>query len=375
MHFLSCAGELNHHGKYMCDAIYEILGEDFKRITTQKVDQERINLGYKENAQTPYNIEKINVGINEIKEIVSWCDVMDFGAAPEEYLEEAVRQNKVVFIRIERLLKEGVWKLFVPTVLFKYYRKYIRYRNNPNVYFLCVSAYAAADLNKIGIRGDRVLQWAYCPEFINNLDEKTDDTEKLQLLWCGRMIDWKHPEMAVEIAKELKKRNIKFELKMIGDGNKIDEIKSLIKKYSLNNEVRVYGAVESKSVREYMEKADIFLATSDRNEGWGVVINEAMNSRCAVFATNDMGAVPILIENEKNGFYIKQGSEAMCAVQIEKLAKNRELLEKIKNNAFLTIKNKFTPEVYASRFVQIADDALKGNVRKYEGLGERALIR
>ena len=100
-----------------------------------------------------------------------------------------------------------------------------------------------------------------------------------------------------------------------------------------------------------------------------------MNSRCAVFATNDMGAVPILIENEKNGFYIKQGSEAMCAVQIEKLAKNRELLEKIKNNAFLTIKNKYTPEVYASRFVQIADDALKGNVRKYEGLGERALIR
>ena len=31
-----------------------------------------------------------------------------------------------------------------------------------------------------------------------------------------------------------------------------------------------------------MEKADIFLFTSDRREGWGAVANEAMNSACAL---------------------------------------------------------------------------------------------
>ena len=33
-----------------------------------------------------------------------------------------------------------------------------------------------------------------------------------------------------------------------------------------------------------MEQADIYLFTSDRNEGWGAVANEAMNSACAMVA-------------------------------------------------------------------------------------------
>ena len=50
-----------------------------------------------------------------------------------------------------------------------------------------------------------------------------------------------------------------------------------------------------------MERADIYLATSDRQEGWGAVINEAMNSGCAVVADHMMGAVPYLISHEENG--------------------------------------------------------------------------
>ena len=371
MHFLSCAGELNHHGKFMCDSIYKILGENFIRITTQKVNQERVALGYEQKTLTTYNLERLDIDKNSIREIVSWCDVMDFGAAPEQYLREAIRQDKVVFIRIERLLKEGKWKLFVPHIFLKYYRKYIRYRNNPKVYFLCISAYAAADLKKIGIHGDRVLQWAYCPEFYEIESREFEKRqEQLQLLWCGRMIEWKHPEMALRIAAELKKQGCDFHLKMLGTGEKEKDIQKMIGQLGLKQEVELCGAIEAKQVRKYMEKADVFLATSDQNEGWGVVINEAMNSGCVVFATPEMGATRVLIEDGENGIYIY--NEQDTANKIVRM--NEEEMKRMKYNAYKTIQKYFTPEVYAKTFIDLAESALNGKKKQYRHLGERAKI-
>lgn len=376
MHFLSCGGELNHHGRYMCDCMYRAMGDDFKRITTRTIDAERIHLGYKEDASVPYNVMGMDADAEKIREWIRWSDVVDYGAAPEEYLREAVRQDKIVFIRIERLLKEGAWKLFVPQVFFRYYRKYIKYRKNPNVYYLCVSAYAAADLAKIGIRGDRVLQWAYCPEFISMKPEAFDrKPERLQLLWCGRMIQWKHPEMAVHIARELKRMGCAFHLKMLGTGAKMQEVQALIDAHHLGQEVTLCGAVSAENVREYMMEADVFLATSDQNEGWGVVINEAMNSGCAVFATPQMGAAPILIREGENGYFIHEGREREAAAFIMELADNEERLRKIKRNAYETIRSQFSPEVYARRFMEIAKDAQMGAVADYECLGSKAIIR
>lgn len=376
MHFLSCAGELNHHGRFMCDSLYKILGDDFRRITTQQVNEERLNLGYQQNAITPYNSTQINVDLKTVIETISWCDVVDYGAAPEEYLTEAIKQNKIVFIRIERLFKEGIWKLLIPKVFLRYYRKYIRYRKNPNVYYLCVSGYAAKDLALIGVKGSHVLQWAYCPEFLlmdDNVFKRCSET--IQIVWCGRMIGWKHPEMAIKIAKSLKNQGYAFSMKMLGTGDKLEQIKNMIYKYDLTKEVEILGAVNASLVRTYMKKADIFLTTSDQNEGWGVVVNEAMNSGCAVFATYEMGAVPVLIEDGKNGYYIYPGKETEVAQKIIELGNDSQKLFDIKKAAYETIRDYFSPDVYAQRFVEMANDALINKDLDYKYLGSKAVIR
>lgn len=375
MRFLSCAGELNHHGKFMCDSMYFLLGKNFRRITTQKVNFERLNLGYSQNAVTEYNIEQLNAPKKEVEKTVAWCDVVDFGTAPEIYLEEAVKQNKIVFIRIERLFKEGFWKIIVPWVLLRYYKKYIRYRNNKNVYYLCVSAYAAKDLARIGVKGSRVLQWAYCPEFIEASEKEFDKHNKrLEVLWCGRMIGWKHPETAVKIAAHLKSIGCDFHMNIIGDGEKRTDIIKLIDKLKLEAYIDVLGAVESEKIRTYMKEADVFLATSDQNEGWGVVINEAMNSGCAVFANYEMGAVPVLIKDGKNGFYIYADREKDAAVQIFELSKDSNRLCDVKKSAYETIKNHYSPDVYAQRFTEMVSKIMSGEQFKYEHLGAIAKI-
>ena len=48
-----------------------------------------------------------------------------------------------------------------------------------------------------------------------------------------------------------------------------------------------------------MEQANIFIISSTHEEGWGAVVNEAMNSGCVVIGSHAAGAVPFLIENAK----------------------------------------------------------------------------
>lgn len=376
MHFLSCAGELNHHGRFMCDAMYNLLGNDYKRITTSFVNKTRTELGYRDSNALTYNINGSNFSEKEVKEWVSWADVIDYGAAPELFLHEAVKQNKVVFIRTERLLKEGDWKLFFPSVIAKYNRKYIQYRNNSKVYYLCIGQYAARDLNKIRVSNERVLQWAYCPEFIeyDDLSRENDSGGVLKLLWSGRLISWKHPEIAIEIAKHLHDRNILFNLEIAGLGELSSKLTKLIENSKLTHCVKLIGAIPANDMRKVMRKKDIFITTSDRNEGWGVVINEAMNSGCAVVASKDMGAAPMLINDGYNGFLFSLNKIKEAVDAIEKMYDNREFLKKIQINGYLTIKKSFTPDRYAEVFIDIANEALNGRVCDRSGIGQKALV-
>lgn len=354
MNILSVGGELNHHGRFVCDALYNRLKSSFRRITTKEISCERVLLGYEKENDLPYNIVKTDIDIDFIKAQIEWADVIDYGNAPEEYLHLAVAMGKKVFIRIERLFKETHLKILHPSVYRRYYNKYIQYKNNENVYFLCVSAYAASDLKFIGINNNRILQWAYCPEFFN-LKKEFDDSSPLKILWAGRMIKWKHPEIAIKIADCLKRRNIPFSMKIAGSGILMESLKKKIASLNLSDVIDVTGSMPPKDIRDLMIESDVFLATSDKNEGWGVVINEAMNAGCAVIASKKMGAAPVLVDHGINGFlYNYKDSRYACNI-IKSLSSDRTRLRSLSKNAYDTICNHFSPEVYADVFIRLAE--------------------
>ena len=80
------------------------------------------------------------------------------------------------------------------------------------------------------------------------------------------------------------------------------KIKKEIKKEKLEDVVQVVGQVPSEEVKNYMEDANIFIGTSDSREGWGAVVNEAMNAGCAIVANRRMGSAPFLIKNGQKFF-------------------------------------------------------------------------
>lgn len=376
--YVACASYLSPHAKYVSDEMHRLIGSTYKRISTKRMPSERLNLGYQTYQNIDYHFEMNPENEGEINTILTECDIFEYGSAPEEFLRRAVENNKIVFIRMERILKEGIWKLLYPPVLIKYLKKYTFNRSNENVFYLCTSAYAASDLRRIGIRNDRVLRWAYCPEFIEyNIDDllNSKSKEKIEILWVGRLINWKHPEIAIKVAKLLSDEGFDFKLRIIGSGILSEKLKFMVSKEGLNNFVEFLGSVPSEKVREYMKNANILLATSDFNEGWGAVINEGMNSGCAIVASHAMGAAPFLIRHKDNGMIFKNGDYYGAYLIIKELIQNKSKMETLGVNAYKTIRDGYRPEICANRIITMAESILEGKSFHFDsGMGSIAPI-
>lgn len=139
-----------------------------------------------------------------------------------------------------------------------------------------------------------------------------------------------------------------------------EELKSSVVARKLSDQVHFLGFQPTEVVRMEMEKSSIFLMTSDRNEGWGAVVNEAMNSGCVVVADHMVGATPYLIKDGENGCIYRDGDVDELCRTVEALLLHPEQARKLGEAAYATIENLWNPETAASRLVALREAVLVG---------------
>lgn len=268
----------HHHQANVSDNLYEVTNGNYTFIETEPMRQDRLQLGWKNDNLPPYVIQAWKGKTEEkrcMDEIIK-ADVIIFGAISLRYIMKirSKNHNKVVLVYSERLFKKDSNAIIK---LLKGVKYHFLSGNCKNSYLLCASAYAAADYNSIGLYRNKTYKYGYFPEYQNksydSILELKKKNQKLSLLWCGRLI-----------AEYLKNNGFDFCLDIVGDGDMKDELKKHVEEHGLINNVIFHGAVDTSTVHAFMERADIYLFTSDRGEGWGAVLNEAMNSGCAVVA-------------------------------------------------------------------------------------------
>lgn len=362
---------MNHHQLPFCEQMYKQLGDDFKFIATEPVPKERLELGYQDmNKLYPFIITTYDDIKNEKKamSLSIDSDVIITGSAPEIYTANRMKYNKITFRYSERIFKTGKWRILDPRVICNLLKNHTRYRNK-KLYMLCASAYTSSDFSLVKAYRGKTYKWGYFPEFINYdidnliLNKKAD---KIRLLWCGRFLEWKHPEKAIYIAKKLRDSGYKFEMNIIGTGIMKNTIEKLVYEEDLNKFVNILGPMNPENVRKYMETSNIFLFTSDYNEGWGAVLNEAMNSGCAVVASNAIGSVPFLIEHGKNGMIYRNNKNADLWKNVKYLMDNAELIDKLGKEAYRTLKHTWNSKVAVKRFLKISEALLEENSLEFE---------
>lgn len=351
--FFSCY--LNHHQLSLCKELAKRCDE-FYFVATSPTPQNRLELGY-EDVNTKYDfVLRTYDGSctnRQLNELLVSSDAVIFGACPDEYIARRTESGGLSFIYSERFLKKGVWRRFIPSVRKKINDRVVRYKDK-ELYVLCAGAFLSWELELCGFDTKKCLRWGYFPT-VKDYDSCPERSgQKVRLLWAGRFIDWKRPEMALYSARYLKSRGMDFTLDMIGTGEEEKSLRALTRKLSLEDKVAFLGAMSPEKVRENMEKADIFLMTSNFREGWGAVINEAMSTGCAVVVSSAAGATAYLVKDEENGLIFNYSDQESLNRKLERLMLHRELTRKLGEKALLTIKNDFNASAAAERFIEFA---------------------
>lgn len=360
MKILFVSNYFNHHQRPFCEEIHKRQGIDFAFISTGVMRDERKKLGYTQNdipeyVFTAYGDEKKQ---KIARDMINAADVVIAGSAPEEMLSERLSFGKLVLRYSERPFKK---KISLARRLYHLLRFHRRDMGDQNVYLLCAGAYAAKDFAGMGLYKNRMYKWGYFPQ-VKEYDPDTllDQKKRNTILWCGRFIDWKHPDDAVEVARKLRDSGYDFNLNMIGSGVMEAELRQLVEDYDLGDCVHFLGSMPPEQVRVYMEEAGIYLLTSDRQEGWGAVLNEAMNSGCAVVASHEVGSVTYLLKHRQNGLIYKSGSVDDLYEKTGFLLETADFQRCLSENAYRTIANVWNANKAADNLLQLIEHIQNG---------------
>ena len=369
---------MNHHQKPVADYLYQKFGDNYHFVTTMPIPKKLLNVGYKNNDDCPYIIplyEEKNKML--VEQMVVDADVVIMGGIHiETLIDLRVKTGRLLLFYSERWHKRRRSYLALPL---RYLNGYVYHRftrfNHLNTYLLCASSFVPNDCRWAFAFKGKTYKWGYFPPFkeidMDSVLKKRAENDFVELLYVARSLKWKHPELAIKAVQNLYKQGNKVRLTMIGgpfDGNKQSE---KVFEYCKQQEkmtpdcLRVLGAVDNASVREIMLKSDVFVFTSDRNEGWGASLNEAMSSGCACIVSDAIGSSHFLIEDGVNGLLFKNKDVSSLAEKIL-MTLNVDYRSKLSRNAYQTMLKEWQPNIAAERLVNLIQQLSEGKDTIYK---------
>lgn len=344
----------NHHQKPLSDKLYKLTNGNYWFVETRDMTNEQRNLGYQD-MQEPYVVKYTKDNQCEIDKIIMGADVVQYGEAPLKLVKNRIMAGKLVirddecrYRSISRFLK---WPIYT-------YKSLLLNKG----YLACASAYAPIDYLLSGMSPKKCYKWGYFTEV-----KKYDDIESLihkkqnnKILWVGRFVGLKHPESTIYLAKYLKNKGVLFEIDIIGAGTKEKSLRKLIEKNRLYKEIHILGSMPPEKVREHMETAAVFIFTSDRHEGWGAVLNESLNSACAVVAAKNIGSVPYLIQDNVNGMIFNDQKWEELGRKVEWLLSHPNERQIMGVEAYRTMTNIWNPDTASKNLMLLYEALLNG---------------
>lgn len=343
------------HQRPLCDALNNMEGVDFSFIEMKNIDRASLPIGWRSNNIPQYVIPYTEFlqNKNRYSGEIHGADAVVLGGDYTKLIKHRLKAEKLTFVYSERIYRNFRDLLKMPYHYLKFRRRY----GYSNMYLLCASAFSCSDYNRIGCFKNRAYKWGYFISKPNEDPVKIIEDKKhnksIKLIWVSRLISWKHPEMPVLLAERLRKRGIGFVINMYGVGAELEKTKHLIKNIGLNDNIHLRGELPNDELMAEIRKHDIFLFTSDRNEGWGAVANEAMANACALVGSSAIGSIPFLVENGQNGLIYEDGNISSLENCVVELINNTAKRKSISLKAYETMSDMWSPQNAASRLVRL----------------------
>ena len=131
--------------------------------------------------------------------------------------------------------------------------------------------------------------WGYFVAPGNTTQNSPASTPARKILWVGRMLDWKRVGTLIQALPD------SMELDLYGHGPDEANLRSLA---SAKANVHFHDFLPIEQVRALMHNHDLYVLPSDGGEGWGAVLNEALEEGMAVLASLESGSGATILPPE-----------------------------------------------------------------------------
>lgn len=169
---------------------------------------------------------------------------------------------------------------------------------------------------------------------------------------AGRLSKEKGHMYLVRMAVILKEKEVKFKIRVAGEGSQRKKLEKEIEKNNLKDEFELVGF--KKDLSEFYNHIDLFILPSIW-EGFGFVLLEAMSYKLPVIAF-DTGSSAEIIQDNKNGFIIQDYSVDLLAERVVELYKNSDLRKEMGEEGYNILKEKFSVENSLSEIRKVIEE-------------------
>lgn len=155
--------------------------------------------------------------------------------------------------------------------------------------------------------GWKVHPFCYCTQGVFE-NSTVSISSSPQYVFVGSLSPWKNPVSLVRAFSATKCGMLRF----IGDGLLKNKLHKLIEKNNLQDNISIVGTIPQNKIPHFLYSSDVLVLPS-LYDGWGAVVNEAIQAGCFVICSDACGASMLLEKDLKIGLVYKTGSDTALA--------------------------------------------------------------
>ena len=187
-----------------------------------------------------------------------------------------------------------------------------------------------------------------------NIEPKPLSKDKFNILFIGSVTDRKKPHMIIEAIQTINDKS--YHLSIVGPAPNekyFKELKDLIDKSDLQNQVSLIGPVDRESVKDYYSSSNLMILPSI-SEGLARVIFESQVAMCPVLVTDAPGMSDIVIDGQ-TGYVFESNNLDSLSLKIEYINNNYDEASLVAKNAKGFILSNYSEDNFKFSFKKLFD--------------------
>lgn len=147
------------------------------------------------------------------------------------------------------------------------------------------------------------------------------------VLFIGLLEEIKGIDVLLKASSIITKSIPNFNLLIVGSGSQENKLKKLSEKLKLEQNVKFLGFISGDKKYSYIKSSE-FCVIPSKHESLPIAVLEFMACGKPIIAS-DVGGIPFLIENGKNGFLVKSNDYKELSDKIIYLLNDKDLIQKM----------------------------------------------